>query len=366
MHKRKDKIRDIYHGHSPDFEKDFTPQVAKEILEERQRDVRRGRLLSFFFGGLVLILSVVLTTVVIRDFLSTRKIPGEVTGEQPIYVPRYTLPADVTWVMEYQPVASQIEEIEEPGPKPLSAKWVKNAAYHINMGNQALAGKAHEQSLEHFQKVIEIYPDMQGVHRIMGMLFLQREHFSLAAEHLEKALKEEEQFDILSNLGFAYIGTEEYNLAEKHLKRALEIQPENPGCHKNLAMLYRKMDQTDKAVFHFEKYIDLCPGDLDTMQAYALYLTTLGRWEEAATFLTSLTGEVSNVAPIYFLLAQVQIQNGQKEQAIAALQRGTQLIDPELALAWMSRDEFDAVRDSSQFKQMIDQLEIAEVTLEGQ
>jgi len=70
------------------------------------------------------------------------------------------------------------------------------------------------------------------------------------------------------------------------------------------------------------------------------------------------------VAPVYFLLAQVQIQNGQQDQALAALQRGIQLVDPDLALAWMSRKEFNALRDSSGFRTLIDELEIASVSLD--
>jgi len=212
--------------------------------------------------------------------------------------------------------------------------------------------------------VVEIYPEIEGLHRSLGMLYIEREEYEKAAENLEKALVEKELFDVVNNLGTAYIGTKEYEKAEKHLLRALEIQPESPICHKNLGVLYRKMERVDSAIFHFEKYVDLRPGDLDTLQIYALYLTKLARWEQAAEFLTELTREVTDVAPIYFLLAQVQVQNNQQDQAMAALQRGIQLIDPDLALAWMSSKEFNTVRNSSGFKTLVDQLEIASVSLD--
>ena len=124
------------------------------------------------------------------------------------------------------------------------------------------------------------------------------------------------------------------------------------------------MKRDNEAIYHFEKYIDLQPNDLETMQTYALYLTKIGRWKEAAAFLTNLTKEITNVAPIYFLLAQVQIQNGQQDKAIEALKRGIQLIDPGLALAWMSRDEFNTVRGTGEFKSLVDQLEISNVSLD--
>lgn len=366
MQRRKEEIRDIYQSRHPDFEKDFTPQVAEEILESRQRDLRRSRLLSTVIGTVATVLAVALVALVIRDLLHTRTIREKPVARDYGYIPRHTLPTDATWVIEYQRVAAQAdtELNRDPGPKPLSSKWVKNAAYHIIMGQQALIVKETDQALEHFNRVVEMYPDMEGIHRAVGMLYLEREDFAKAAEHLEKALEEEELFDAVINLGTAYIGTEQYDRAEKHLLRALELQPENPATHRNLAILYRKKDDPDKAVYYFEKYLDLRPNDLETMQTYALYLTKLGRWKEAAEFLTELTQEVTDIAPIYFLLAQVQVQNGEEAKALEALQRGVQLMDPDMALAWMSRDEFNDVRDSGDFKKMVDELEIATVSLE--
>ena len=364
MHKKKNEIRDIYQGSDHNLDDDFTPQVAQELLEERQRDLHRSRIVSLFFGSLVIILSVALVAVVTGNFLSEQKPAKKIRTEGGAFVPRYALPSDALWVMDYQQVASQSEHDEKPGRKPLSTKWVKNAAYHIIMGQQALSVNDLKQALEQFQKVVEIYPDIEGLHRAMGQLYLQNQEYSLAAAHLEKALQEEESSDVVNNLGTAYIGTEEYDKAELNLKKALALHPESPGCHKNLAVLYRKMKRDNEAVFHFEKYIDLQPNDMDTMQTYAIYLTKLGRWKEAADFLTKLTQEVTDVAPVYFLLAQVQVQNGQSDKAIIALKRGIQLIDPQLALAWMGRDEFNAVRGSGDFKNLVDQLEIATVSLD--
>jgi len=364
MHKRKNEIRDIYQGSDRDFEKDFTPQVARELIESRQRDLRRSRIASLFFGSLVIVLSVTLVSVVIRDFLSERKPARKIISPDQPYIPRYSLPTESLWVMDYQMAAAQADASEKPGPKPLSTKWVKNAAYHTIMGQQALSINEPGKALEHFQKVAEIYPAIEGLHRTLGMLYLQRGEYTSAAGHLEKALLEEEAFDIFNNLGAAYMGAEAYDAAERYLKRAFALQPENPASHKNLAVLYRQMKRENEAVYHFEKYLDLRPGDLETMQTYALYLTSLGRWNEAADFLTTLTQEVKEVAPIYFLLAQVQVQNGQPDKALAALKRGVQLIDPQLALAWMSREEFNAVRGSGEFRMMVDQLEIATVTLD--
>ena len=357
MHKKKDESRDIYQGGGHDLEKDFTPQVVQEQLEIRQRELRNSRIASLFLGTIAIVLSVVLIVIVIRDFLSTHKPSVKTRAAEKPYVPGYSLPEESLWVMDYRQATPRAKSDANPGSKPLSSSGVKTAAYHLAMGQQAMSINATDQALEHFQKVVEIYPDIQGLQLAMGMLYLKREEYAMAAQHLEKAVQEEEVFDAVANLGAAYMGTEEYEKAEKNLKRAHELRPENPDCYKNLAVLYQKMKRDNDAVFNFEKYIDLRPGDLDATQTYALYLTKLGRWKEAADFLTKLTKEVTDVAPIYFLLAQVHVQNGQQDKAIEALKLGIQLVDPNMALAWMSRDEFNTVRANGEFKALIDLLE---------
>lgn len=364
--KRKDELRDIYQSGNTDFEKDFTPQVAQEIIEQRQRDLFRSRIVSMCFGGLAVILSVALVAVVIRDFLNRNEISKPVVQKGKAYIPKHSLSSEAVWVINYrQAIEEQGFNVEEPGEKPLSTKWVKKAAYHIIMGQQALAIGEPDEALGHFKEVVEIYPEIKGIHRVMGTLYIQKEQYDLAAEHLEQALQEEESFETVNNLGTAYIGTKDYDSAEKYLQRALVLQPESPICHKNLAVLYRDMGRNSDARFHFEKYLDLRPDDTETMQTYALFLTRQGQWKDAADFLEKLTEQVTDIAPIYFLLAQVQVQNGQQEKAIAALKRGIQLVDPTLALAWMNQQEFNDVRESPDFRKLVDELEIASVSLDN-
>jgi tetratricopeptide (TPR) repeat protein len=357
--KRKDELRDIYQRNSHDLESDFTPQVKVDVATEQKQDIQRMRLLSLFLGGLMIIVIVGVIAVVIKDFLSEGEASTVVPSKEITFIPRHTLPSEATWVVNYQKVADKLDLNDDLAEKPLSAQWVTKAAYHIIMGQQALTLNELDSALEHLLKVVAIYPEIEGVHRSLGSIYIQRDDFLNAAASFEKALQEEELFDVLNNLGAAYIGTEEYDKAKTPLLRALELQKESPQCHKNLAVLYREMGQEESAMFHFEKYIELKPDDLGTLQTYALYLTELERWKEAAEFLTTLTQEVPDVAPLYILLAQIQSKNDQQEKALDALQKAIQLVDPDLALTWMSREEFNDVRRASWFKELVEKLETA-------
>ena len=53
-----------------------------------------------------------------------------------------------------------------------------------------------------------------------------------------------------------------------------------------------------KYTMFYEKYIDLRPNDLDSLQDYALYLAKLARWKEAAEFHRGRgVGDVEDLQP---------------------------------------------------------------------
>lgn len=355
--KRNDELRDIYQEESSDLEKDFTPQVSQEALDDRRRSLLRARVASGILGGLTLLFSVFLVTLVIRNFLFERTVLPSDSKQNNVVVLRRAPPKEGAWIMDYEYDEEQPIGNDSAGKKPISTKWLKKAAYHIISGQQELALQNLPNALSEFEQVIELYPNIQGLRHAIGSLYLEDGDAELAVEHLEKALLEKETFEVVNALGEAYTQNEQYEKAESSLERALELRPENPMCHKNLAELYRKMDKEEEAIFHFEKYLDLVPGDIETLQAYALYLTKIERWKEAAEFLAAFTQEVDDVAPIYFLLAQAQVKNGNSVAAIEALKSGIQLIDPRLATAWISRDDFDSLRKLKDFQALTDQLE---------
>src|SRR6056297_3631626 len=88
--KKKDELRDIYQSENPDFEKDFTPQVAQEVVEQRQRDLRKRRLTTIFFGVAAVLLAVVVVALVIRDVLSSQTVDEPIPVENKAYIPRHS------------------------------------------------------------------------------------------------------------------------------------------------------------------------------------------------------------------------------------------------------------------------------------
>ncbi|MCU0857675.1 MAG: tetratricopeptide repeat protein [Pontiellaceae bacterium] len=354
MQKEEKDIRDIYQTDDQNPEQDFNPRSSQQHLESHRRELRKNRLVLIFFGSLTVVFSVALVSVMIRHFVQEFQGVKKAPEEKPADTPEQALDAGSLWIMDYPPEPENPDE--KPGPKPLSASWVKTAAYYIISGQMALNFARNEEANDFFKKVVDIYPDIKGVYFTIGQLYLLRNEYQQAIHYLEKSLQEEETVDVVNALGNAYLGAEQFAPAEKNLKRALELLPENAGCHRSLANLYRKMKRDNDAVYHFEKYIDAKPDDLDTRQEFALYLTKLGRWKNAEEVLTELIKEVADVAPLYFLLAQTQIQSSQPDKAVETLKKGVQLLDPQTALIWLKRDEFNGIRGTAGFKDLVNQL----------
>jgi tetratricopeptide (TPR) repeat protein len=81
-----------------------------------------------------------------------------------------------------------------------------------------------------------------------------------------------------------------------------------------------------------------------------MYMTANGQWGKAAELLRALNKELPNVAPLFFLRAQVETQLGNSDEAIIALQRGIKLVDSSAALGWLSKEDFNELRTSEAFK----------------
>lgn len=348
-------LQDIYATDRADKD-EFTPQVSSEVLEERKREIRKHQLTSFFLGMLVLLLSVSLVIVVIREYIQIQQTETSMQILPQEYIPRHSLKAESQWVLDFSSDYGN-PEWDGTGKRPFSAEWVQKAAWNLIMAQQAASVEKNEMAAMYYEQALEILPDIEGVKVPLGALYFKMEQFDKALALLENVPKETLTPDVLNNLGVACITAKAYDQAEFYLREALKKRPTYAEPFKNLATLYKEMERENDAIDAYEQYIDLRPADLDAQHSFALYLTKLGRWEQASVLLNRLTREITDVPVLYFLLARVEMQNQHPEKALAALQRSIQLSDPGAAIAYMNSKEFDQLRASDEFQNMMSSLE---------
>ena len=355
---KRQHLQDIY-ASDRNTKDDFTPQVSSEILEERKRDIRRHQATSFILGLFVLILSVSLVYVVVREYVKIQSVAPSPTPITQEYIPRYSLPSESQWVLDFSRSYGS-PKWDGEGERPFNTEWVRKAAFNLILAEQAAGLGENKDAAKYYEDALAILPDLEDVKVPLGEIYFKLEDFDKALALLEDTPDDDLTPDVLNNLGAACLNAEAYDRAESYLKQAIEMSPAYAEPQKNLAVLYKELDREDEAVVAYEKYIDLRPMDIDTQHSLALYLTKLGRWEQAAALLENLTQEITDVPLLYFLLARAETHNNRPDKAMAAIQRGIELTNPNAAVAHMNSTEFDQLRESDEFQQMILMLEQAQ------
>lgn len=348
---KRQHLQDIYSTDQTSRD-DYTPQVSSEIVEERQREIRRHQFTSFVLGLSVLVLLVALVYVVVREYMDILKESNTLAPITQEYIPRYSLAAESQWVLDLNRGYGD-PKWDGEGERPFNTGWVKKAAFNIILAEQAAQVGQYEEAAKSYERALEILPDLEGLRVPLGMVYFQLGQFDQALELLEDAPDVDLSFDILNNLGAACIDAEAYERGEKYLKRSLELKPAYAEALKNLALLYKQQNRTAEATDAFEQYLDQRPLDTDTRYDFALYLTKIGNWELAVIQLRALTEEVTDVANLYILLARVETKLGNDQAAITAFRRAAQLTDPKQALLWMDDAEFERLRNDNDFQALI-------------
>lgn len=341
---------------------------AKRLAEELEQELVLTRRRTIVLGSILVILAFyTAATVSTRHRPKTEAVAAALPPVNPVglsYVPKHTLPRDALWVISYQRNDAHAT-LPASTNQPFSEEWVKHAAYHLILGRQALDQNLPKEATVHLEEALTIFPDLRGVHALLGTVYLELDEPAPAIRHLKAALREEESVLVLNNLGAACLKQGEAEQAEEFLRRAEQLDPGYAAGLKNLALLYRETDRPEKALRYFEDYLSRYRDDPDTAEIYADYLVDQGRRDEAVAFLEEYSRRnEAQALPLYLLLAEIESAATNSAAAAAALEKACSLISPNLALIELNRETFDPVRETDEFKKLVQQVELAAVTLE--
>jgi tetratricopeptide (TPR) repeat protein len=241
--------------------------------------------------------------------------------------------------------------------QPLDITTLKQTVFHLIQAERIEREQDYAQALAQYEKALELYPDVKGLQRRVGMLYLRQNEYEKALQHLEKSLLEEDLTPgLANNLGICHMGLQQYTQAVARFEAAIRLNPNYPLSYFNLAMLYVRTEELEQAVKAFEKYLEIKPEDLAAAQTYALTLVQLKRWNDAIRVLERLSREAPEVAPIHFRLAEAYAQTRNARGAAQAIQRGASLVDARNTLAWMAKSEFDPIRNDPEFQALLQQI----------
>lgn len=298
-----------------------------------------------------------LSTAAIRQSVFPPQSPSPEPQPRVSFVPAHDLPFKEQWVIDYRRAAPSVGSDQQNRPL-RSTQWVKNAAYHIIMGEQALTLNRPETAQVHFEEALAIFPDLQDARRALGLALLKQKKFDQAADVLELAARETVSFEVLVNLGTACIGAGRFERAETVLQRALAMQPDSAGCRKNLAMLYQQTGNIDQAEHHLRIYLRRRPEDLEMIRFYTAMLNKANRADDAVRFLEHLPPLQKDPSAVPLLLARNAAVLGDAERAVAALKSVAKHLPPARTLVEMNDEVFETIRRLDAFEDLVEKLQI--------
>jgi tetratricopeptide (TPR) repeat protein len=121
-----------------------------------------------------------------------------------------------------------------------------------------------DEVLDLARKALTINPKAAEAYQIIGEVYLRQGLTQDALMVLKEAVKlDPENSETLNILGSAYIKLKQYDRALPLLLALLEIDPNNPGANFNLALVYAKMNDGQKAMRHITKAEYLYAQDKD-------------------------------------------------------------------------------------------------------
>lgn len=360
--------RDIYsiRRKRPDSDEDiFRQPVPPKSGASWDAAMRRQRVQSILTFVLLLVVVSLVIVISFQQYLlsssvnveSALSVTGAFTGTRQ-RVPATRLGQDeqsVFLLEELRQFDLSVPEGDEPTP--LHAKWIKTATYHILQAEVAQRLDQPDQAIAHYYQALRLFPSLQGIYSTIGMIYMEREEFAKAAEALEHATRTEPMtFGLANNLAVAYLQLQRLDEAEEALRESIALRPDYAAAYFNLATLYVREHQPQKAAPLFATYLQLEPNQLNAAMAYAATLIELQDWETAAQVLRHAEHLAPDSPPVLFRLAQSLGKINRGDEAIPYLLRAVRLVDSRHALGWMSRSEFDPLRDNPAFQQLVNEL----------
>lgn len=202
----------------------------------------------------------------------------------------------------------------------IGLKSFDNAAYYLeqslrydpeNIGAYFQLGVIYarqqkwDRAIEHFKAVIARNPSLEDAYLNLAQAYIQSDRPNMALMTIQLAFQSIDPTPALwLNRGVA-CGMK--NLDDEEIesyRQALDLEPDYLPAHYNLALIYKKLGQYDKAFKHFEIMLKSYPNDKDILSHIAQIHSARGEIEQAL----KICGRIEDIDPEMAQSLREQIQ----------------------------------------------------------
>ncbi|WP_029688798.1 DUF4236 domain-containing protein [Thermoanaerobacter sp. A7A] len=119
----------------------------------------------------------------------------------------------------------------------------------------------------------------------------------------------------------AYIRGDYKNALENFLN-VVEIVPDAISLYKDIGIIYVHLEEDEKAIESFEKYLSKYVEDLNIKSQYINLLMKVGKYQKALEVINSLPEEYKNSLSVINAMAACYIELNKPDMALAVLEKG--------------------------------------------
>ena len=233
----------------------------------------------------------------------------------------------------------------------------ENYRSHLIMANALLAQRHYDKALIKFEAAHQINPDAVSPVYYIAVTFEKMNQRKKALESFRNLLTEHPE---LADAGMHYarllVAAGKSEKATEFFKKLVGRFPKNGYLHHILGEVYMKLPDLRAARDHFERAIELNPGQLSSYMALADMYEKSGDWNKQVKILEDCIGKVRTFPEVYIRLAGLFMEKGLYERATEILRSGldNNNKDPFLQnnLAWLLLEQERDVDGGLELAQM--------------
>jgi len=193
------------------------------------------------------------------------------------------------------------------------------------LGAQAGANGLPMLQREHYQKLVQAYPNDERAHNILGNHYFGLQEYPKSIEVYEKALAINPEFSPPYNqLGYAHRFLENFDAAEQAFTKYIELIPDDPNPHDSYAELLLKMGRYEESLESYRKALSVDPNFVASHVGIATNLVLMGKHDEARNQIQVIQASARNDGErraAHFVTAVSYVDEGKPDLAQEELKK---------------------------------------------
>jgi len=241
---------------------------------------------------------------------------------------------------EFELAISKYDSLIQENPNILALYVLKGEAYTKFDRKYTTDKSTYYESVKCYEQALAIDSTFFQAHKALGLLNIYHQEFQKAVIHFSNAIAyaptKEDLFNSLTDRGAAFIYLESYQPAIQDYEQALKLNPNAIGVYANVAMIYKRQENYEKAKELCMKGLEMSPTDGTLLNNLGLIYIEEKKYAEAIDLYNQLL-DANDEDPIALSnrgFAKTKL--GKYEEATSDLNRSIEIY-PENSYAYKNR-----------------------------